>query len=1208
MESSSAARSAYDRIQLLLQQEQVRRCFNDFTNGFVSWVVFVAVQKNNSSPPISPSRIDINQSSILPDVSTLTVAPFVANEVQSLADNSNEEIFHALLLDYVNNHGLVVASDLADFSSIVGKFSECMNHLQNLPSSSVVISGKSKALHNERRTERDFWSLLQVLSVGDVIGDIDEHACEQKLTEKISALQTVVTIPHYINTALTTDLRFKKGRILKDWLESSSKDNVIEIPTPKAPPLFETLCSIVGTNSNLSRGKSQLQTVDPDAQLSADKGLLALVGDDQTDQEALLMCIWQLIRSGQVDKAQILAYEHRAFWLASSLRGFDPHQYESMEQLFRRSDVTSSSSMFMDDEDHDITVESVTISVRKGNPKLSLWLQTTYNYAQSLYQSLRQGASLATILEMTIFAALSNHQEALKESPLISSWYDRLWVYVNGTYHRDLMRIYQRYYDAKVQHSIYYPGCDAQTLQQHAWLLQEYDRTVQGSVSSHVAQVVPSPSGPKLECVLMRLQLAFMSGITAVRAFFAQELQGLLHPRDAPTGHEDVLRVLIHVLLWCRLSPTALSASLADIVSQDVYYHAIEVYIDHLIARQQYGLVALYARFLSPHRRVHAYAILLLKIQYAHVSHSHGPNHADDREAERAYYAKEAMQLAHEQFPEDVPDITRRVMEESRRGQRPGRVATTTTIELEGDEKRGQTPLLNTSFDPKRNTMNNDSSSHNTNSGLVGDDDGILQRFLSSKSNTAAATKQKTNGSIITPSKPQQSQHLSEGASELLSPSSSSALVKFTPKTDRPAQAAEVLTEADRLMLESLRWVALESSTQEDEAQTVECLRAVHRVLTSLLVDSHMEKVHLLPIILKSYLHAPHLINRVEQHLEHLEMQARQRDHLSEDEYRQRTQLVLTQWHYDKDIHSLWSVLAQLQEETVQWRHALYEPLRDLQRSLALGQATSSATAVPSIRHYATLCQLVNDQLLPRIEGLFVVVQEDNPASREVSQGLVTVLQGAQQVAKECVSSLVTRIFELLQSDQQATSSLTGAQVIHTQHVVGAERAKDDASLLAVVMPLVHELEERFRQEETTLLQGNDATTWQTVVSMLRHEFDTSTTTTRKKLASETLFSLLQLLQLLSQRVKDHIDTAQFLQMLVHYLLQLYLTICLRTSEAMTLFCPANTTNELVSRVAETRAQILEKAVKLSNTIASEDPTLRLYSFLSTYVFVFVIV
>jgi hypothetical protein len=1074
--------------------------------------------------------------------------PIVAATRESTFDISTKDIevfiFHDRLQLFVDKYGLMQAPSLAEFSDLTTEYSVQIDSLRRKAKDFqqlILSANRSNIEEQERRTERDFWSLLQVMSISDVLGVVEDTRCQQVLEESLSELSPLVTIPDYLNTAFASDLRFKKAKVIKDWLENSYRDQVVDIPVPRSPPMFETCMAIQqkknhgDSKMDIVRGRSQLTNIYPDCQLHP-AGLLTLVGSDQQDQEAMLLCIWQLIRSGQIDEAQRKAYEHQAFWLASSLRGVDPHWYSTRES--QRPENDDDAHRMDGNNDGSISL------VRRGNVRPGLCVKNAYQYAGNLLQSLRKSArdvsiaSYATVLEMSIYAVLSNHMEALKESQLISTWSDKLWVHVNGVYNRDLVNIYQLYYERKSQHSRLYPGCDDKTIETNMWLKNEFSRIAQGNIDDNIGQAVPAPPTRNLECILRQLQIAFLGGVKSIRNYFDANLLELIEPKDTYPGYEHVLRVIVHILLWCGLSPSSLSAPLDQVVGQEMYYHTLEIYINHLIGHAHYELVALYARFLSPHRRVVAYATLLIAIQSDHVNPS-GNRAIPLSRSERDVLSRKALALAQQYFPDDMADITRTVMEDSSKS--------TSLLQHHPHAPSSQA----TKATPATTT--------NTKHFLLSPP----PRTGATPSNTASASQ----ALVVVPSIANNS-----GGDEHL------ALVNGS---------SSVPSETDRLVLESLRWVVLESSQQEqhDISKAVEVLRAVHRVVGNLLLDSNMEKLSLLPQIVDNYA-TEEILLCVDQHIEHLKVQQR----LQKESDSQKTALYEQQWKVDKNIYSLWQVLRMVYQRREDWLDCLRFIRIEQDRSMGqMDEMGRLIAGTPPMELYHHLRNLVLDELLPLIESIFETDAVNDHGIQAEQQGLVTVMQDAINSARAVSSTLLQEVVSILSGVLEVPDGLSSSALsLRDQTLLSAQRARDDEHLLRKVQQLFTELN---NHAEDLKIQSEEF--YEFYSSSLNHIEQSLQTTS--SLSSEALLRIYKLLQVVAVRMKDTIETQKLLSLLVYYLLQLYLSICLRSNEALSLFEGLRDTG-----VAETHTQILVCAFQLSNMIAHEGPTLGLYRLLTT--------
>jgi hypothetical protein len=213
------------------------------------------------------------------------------------------------------------------------------------------------------------------------------------------------------------------------------------------------------------------------------------------------------VRAGLLSRAQTLAAEHRIYWLAASLHGAVAHHHKTVALNDGNGDggdgnggVGGAGGV------ENVNPEGQTAVARVGNVNQPVWAKTCWkhslrlaghqdNWNSQIPNSNSQGTgtgvsgnggpepgnfsgtlsgtgpgtgygtgkddSLAGVLEMSIYAALSNHTQVLIGSPLVCAWSDRLWVYIKASHERDLNRVVHRYRTAKAQTSAYFPGCDS---------------------------------------------------------------------------------------------------------------------------------------------------------------------------------------------------------------------------------------------------------------------------------------------------------------------------------------------------------------------------------------------------------------------------------------------------------------------------------------------------------------------------------------------------------------------------------------------------------------------------------------------------------------------------------------------------------------------------------------------------------------------------
>jgi hypothetical protein len=467
-----------------------------------------------------------------------------AHDSSSLND---DELFHNLLHDFLNQNGMKTLSNLETFASLTSSYSHSINEkYQNLKKDydrkeisrimntnntfNQSIGGFQANNSNNNaelnqlinyKAERDFWSLLQYLSASDLLNNINEKQSADLLEKALQDLSIHATIPEHINTAYIADERLRKGAVLMEWLENCSLDSIVSIPKPLNEPLTESLLSLQKQQQQQQSKKNptsasfpgtdyQNTSLNPDLQLSKDgKMLLLPSSNDQMDQERLWKAIWSLIRAGKLSEAQQLAIDHHIYWFASTLRGGEYHYYEKISEEELK-------------ESHSAVVSPDQLYRRLGNPQQPLWLQTCWNYVDflaknpenwklnfknletltkdimsssssaSTHASSSTGApnndsnnGLTGILEMTIFASLSNHVDVLLKSPLLSSYLDKIWVFLKAIHTHNIMLIVSNYRKQKYSMDANYLGCDLPMIEIEEKMISLLEFSLQSLISDH---------------------------------------------------------------------------------------------------------------------------------------------------------------------------------------------------------------------------------------------------------------------------------------------------------------------------------------------------------------------------------------------------------------------------------------------------------------------------------------------------------------------------------------------------------------------------------------------------------------------------------------------------------------------------------------------------------------------------------------------------
>eukprot|EP01041_Mallomonas_annulata_P004097 gene4097-8146_t len=414
-----------------------------------------------------------------------------------------------------------------------------------------------------------------------------------------------------------------------------------------------------------SRSRSRdggLSSVDPDAQFvhsgSHSSGVMPMSmlfvpleeQDESDQQERILKSLWWLIRSGQLLRAQVAAVEHGLHWLAASLIGV------SLDYVMETRDGTDDGNGV----DGDGNGNGIGTFVR-DNANRAMWLRSVWEHVQMLSgygsgcglvdgtfhrvgdvfpspsQSSRSGRSgrsgyclspkalLTSLLEMSIYAALSSHWEVLRTSPLISegSWSDRLWAAVKTCLDYRVGAIVLQHRRNKLNESGLYHGVSESDVSMEQELLCDVGRaTILDNNSNDnsnnmypdddsliddmgliLLKCPPTPTltsspfdVPSVEEIVLRLQAALIDGPVA----FAQLLTSILTDpdpvvtvlhgvpydtqRSSTSANPRLLRLLAHLSLWLSYSASMNStmSSLNQVFPYDSFRIAILAYVNNL--------------------------------------------------------------------------------------------------------------------------------------------------------------------------------------------------------------------------------------------------------------------------------------------------------------------------------------------------------------------------------------------------------------------------------------------------------------------------------------------------------------------------------------------------------------------------------------------------------------------------------------------------
>lgn len=525
----------------------------------------------------------------------------------------------------------------------------------------------------ETRSERDMWQLIDTIYKSGLIKDINEEDENKKIYTELQNIDLTSSINTVIDLSYSKSDSIKKSHRILEWLQKTSEDKVTVPPESQdewSQPWSSSLNAILQNKDSKSFNKRNsgssldnidyISNIDPDSQLTNDSKMLKLYGTDMSDQEFLLTSIWQLIRSGQETLAMNLASAHKVYWLNASLQGVCEPYYDE--------------EIVISDEMND-ELGTINIVNRVGNTRKPVWMKTSWKYADALFNNKenieilskssssnlgsKSSGTLSGILEMSIYAALSNNTKVLLESPLVKqgSWSDRLWVVSKALHENDVMKVVHTHRNAKFNSSSLYPGCDEHILKAENELICLGDDSLNVKEFNDIFSkdcCKPLEYDANGESFIINLQISIMKGYTAMGEFINNSIASFINKtvekKIIIPGQNRILRIICHYLLWLRYNDNYFEPNfdLKLLVPDSILFSSLECYIDHLILKKQRSLVAIYAYNLNRPRRIKKYAELLQSIP---INSAH------------AAEADEIIALAHKYFPNDVIEITKTVVE-----------------------------------------------------------------------------------------------------------------------------------------------------------------------------------------------------------------------------------------------------------------------------------------------------------------------------------------------------------------------------------------------------------------------------------------------------------------------------------------------------------------------------------------------------------------
>lgn len=498
-------------------------------------------------------------------------------------------------------------------------------------------------------TMSDLWSLISLLTSERFL-DIETTDVNSNF-DFGSKLKPEWILEELIQYA-DSDNKIRKSRCLVEWLEDCYKRNVVSASKLRNSTWPTTLRRIINHNEFNGESAESVNSIHPDSQLRLQCYFLKLEGNDNIDQETLLKYIYQLVRSGQIISAQQVAIDHQIYWLASSLQG--------VAHVFYKNDHNTDYLM------------------RRGNGLRSVWLRNCYRYSEMLSLNKNNWLvlsnsnhdmsgkndvdNLSGIIEMSIYASLSNNLKVLLQSPLISTVSDKLWAVMKAAHESSLDEMVHFHNILKSNHSGYYPGCDRSNLAASREMLElakenvgcfKFPNAKYDEIFAHV--LPPSILSGGIEwsadALLIQLQVALMKGRNSLQEYIVKTLQIVITSNRTFPNRVEVLLTYCLLVLWihqpCHSNDIESLSSdpLKSILTDNILHLAVEAYIDILIEKSKHVAVFPYLKSLCEPRRVATIMKAILDFDSKSSS------------AANSLQPDDLMAAAVVQLPEEIPHI-----------------------------------------------------------------------------------------------------------------------------------------------------------------------------------------------------------------------------------------------------------------------------------------------------------------------------------------------------------------------------------------------------------------------------------------------------------------------------------------------------------------------------------------------------------------------
>lgn len=502
---------------------------------------------------------------------------------------SCEENFSQLLWNYVESRDespvVVSVEDSSQQSSILHSYFQCCKENVNV-------------LKNEKSAECEFWSLLGMLSMNNILNSSESISSLEMIDSDssiaIENLGVDYSFSEILNIFWEKDIKLRKARVLLDWLEKKFMEDISN-EMDSIDPYLDTTKRLRGDKNN-SFG---VESLFPDHQFVSGGGKLSkfidLDKEDAYSQEKIFFLCWKLIQAGDFVKAQKLLVDQSMSWMAGCLQGVQDLSYEDS----------------CEETDFGAGLQCT------GNSFRGQYLNICWSFADGLKDITTSQemttfghGKMASVFEKLIMATISCNVEILLNSNQMLDFHQRLWGVVK-CYHDFLTNsIFLDYLKKKMSYSpCSLPGCNSRSIQELEDWLKKVKNSGIGDLDilrfDTFMTFMGSWSNPSsVDQFLIRLIGLALGNKEELMEYLQSNWKEDLRCVDE-ASRATVYRVAVHFLIWLKFS----SPFENEVFSDEILEYTIELYVDTILvgsrSEEDKGvIIPPYLCFLSSSRRV----------------------------------------------------------------------------------------------------------------------------------------------------------------------------------------------------------------------------------------------------------------------------------------------------------------------------------------------------------------------------------------------------------------------------------------------------------------------------------------------------------------------------------------------------------------------------------------------------------------------------